>query len=62
MGDAGEADVDVDLLRQAARDFLAGRVGHDAVKELAAMDWTGDPTPVLDDLYLFGPADGDVLE
>jgi len=41
MGDAGEADVDVDLLRQAARDFLAGRVGHDAVKELAAMDWTG---------------------
>jgi alkylation response protein AidB-like acyl-CoA dehydrogenase len=41
MGDAGEADVDLDLLRQAARDFLTGRVGHDAVKELAAMDWTG---------------------
>lgn len=34
-------DVDLDLLRAAARDFLTGRVGQDSVKELAAMDWTG---------------------
>lgn len=34
-------DVDLDLLRAAARDFLTGRIGQDSVKELAAMDWTG---------------------
>lgn len=34
-------DVDLDLLREAARDFLSGRVAQDSVKELAAMDWTG---------------------
>src|SRR5687767_3422401 len=34
-------DVDLDLLREAARDFLTGRVAQDSLKELAAMDWTG---------------------
>lgn len=36
-----EDDIDLDLLRAAARDFLTGRGAHDSVKELAAMDWTG---------------------
>jgi alkylation response protein AidB-like acyl-CoA dehydrogenase len=36
-----DADVDLDLLRVAARDFLAGHATRDSVKELAAMDWTG---------------------
>ncbi len=35
------SDVDLDLLRGAARDFLAGRGAKDSLKELAAMDWTG---------------------
>jgi hypothetical protein len=26
------------------------------------MDWSNDPTPVLDYLYLFGPAAADVVE
>lgn len=34
-------DVDLDLLRAGARDFLTGRAAQDSVKELAAMDWTG---------------------
>lgn len=34
-------DIDLDLLRAAARDFLTGRGAQDSVKELAAMDWTG---------------------
>ena len=34
-------DVDLDLLRESARDFLAGRAEKDSVKDLAAMDWTG---------------------
>ena len=41
MADADEGDVDLDLLRAAARDFLTGRGAQDSVKELAAMDWTG---------------------
>jgi alkylation response protein AidB-like acyl-CoA dehydrogenase len=36
-----EDDIDLDLLRAAARDFLTGRGTQDSVKELAAMDWTG---------------------
>jgi alkylation response protein AidB-like acyl-CoA dehydrogenase len=34
-------DVDLDLLRESARDFLADRGQKDSVKDLAAMDWTG---------------------
>jgi len=41
MGDADEGDVDLDLLRAAARDFLTGRLAQNSLKELAAMDWTG---------------------
>jgi alkylation response protein AidB-like acyl-CoA dehydrogenase len=41
MADEDSADVDLDLLRAEAREFLAGRGARDSVKELAAMDWTG---------------------
>ena len=34
-------DVDLDLLRESARAFLADRGEKDSVKGLAAMDWTG---------------------
>jgi alkylation response protein AidB-like acyl-CoA dehydrogenase len=34
-------DVDLDLLRQSARAFLAERGERDSVKDLAALDWTG---------------------
>lgn len=34
-------DVDLGLLRESARDFLAQRGETDSVKGLAAMDWTG---------------------
>lgn len=34
-------DVDLDLLRESAREFLAGRGEKESVKDLAAMDWTG---------------------
>ena len=39
--DEDEDDIDLDLLRDAAREFLCGRVAQDSLKELAAMDWTG---------------------
>src|SRR6266571_5168459 len=30
--------------------------------QLAALDWSGDPVPVLDHLVVFGPAVADVIE
>ena len=41
MADLDSADVDLDLLRASAREFLAGRGQKGSVKCLAAMDWTG---------------------
>lgn len=37
----GDDDVDLDLLRASAREFLAERGERASVKELAAMDWSG---------------------
>jgi alkylation response protein AidB-like acyl-CoA dehydrogenase len=34
-------EVDLDFLRESAREFLAGRGEKDSLKDLAAMDWTG---------------------
>ncbi|OJZ74378.1 acyl-CoA dehydrogenase [Mycobacterium paraffinicum] len=36
-----DEDVDLDLLRASAREFLAERGDRGTVKDLAAMDWTG---------------------
>lgn len=41
MADEDSADVDLDLLRASAREYLAGRSEKGSVKDLAAMDWTG---------------------
>lgn len=49
-------------LRTTRFDALRWRTGRRSRRQLAAMDWTGDPTPLLDHLYLFGPADADVIE
>ncbi|GAB3223769.1 acyl-CoA dehydrogenase family protein [Mycolicibacterium hippocampi] len=36
-----DSDVDLDLLRSSAREFLAERGEKDSVEDLARMDWTG---------------------
>ncbi|MHC9296092.1 maleylpyruvate isomerase family mycothiol-dependent enzyme [Mycobacterium sp. LTG2003] len=41
---------------------LRWRTGRRSRAQLAAMAWSGDPTPVLDSLYLFGPANTDLIE
>jgi hypothetical protein len=38
------------------------RTGRRSRAQLAAMDWSDDPTPVLDHLYMFGPAETDIVE
>ncbi len=41
MGRDDEDDLDLDLVRVSAREFLAGRADKDSVGDLAAMDWLG---------------------
>jgi len=38
------------------------RMGRRSRDQLAALDWSGDPAPVLDHLVVFGPARTDILE
>ncbi len=38
------------------------RMGRRSRSQLAAMAWSGDPTPILDGLTIFGPAVADVIE
>ena len=49
-------------LRTTRFETLRWRTGRRSRAQLAAMDWSGDPAPVLDHLYLFGPARADVVE
>jgi hypothetical protein len=58
-GPEGGAEI---RLRTSRFDALRWRTGRRSRAQLAAMDWFDDPTPVLDHLYLFGPAATDVVE
>jgi uncharacterized protein (TIGR03083 family) len=49
-------------LRTTRFEALRWRTGRRSRAQLADMDWSGDPTPVLDHLYMFGPADADIVE
>ena len=37
-------------------------LGRRSTAEVAAMDWEGDPAPVVDHLHFFGPATADVVD
>jgi uncharacterized protein (TIGR03083 family) len=41
---------------------LRWRMGRRSKAQLAALDWSGDPTPVIDHLAIFSPAERDILE
>ncbi|MDP9165901.1 MAG: hypothetical protein M3O32_07550 [Actinomycetota bacterium] len=43
-------------------DALRWRTGRRSRAQLAAMDWSDDPSPVLEHLFLFGPANVDAVE
>jgi uncharacterized protein (TIGR03083 family) len=55
------ADAEI-RLRTTRFEGLRWRTGRRSRAQLAAMDWSDDPTPVLDHLFLFGPASTDVDE
>lgn len=50
------------VLRTTLFESLRWRTGRRSIAQLARMDWSADPAPVLNHLCLFGPATQDVLE
>jgi hypothetical protein len=58
-GPEGDAEIG---LRTTRFEALRWRTGRRSRAQLAAMDWSADPAPVLDHLYMFGPADIDIDE
>ena len=59
LGPEGEAAVVLRTDRFAA---FRWRLGRRSRRQLAALDWSGDPAPVLDHLVVFGPAATDIDE
>jgi uncharacterized protein (TIGR03083 family) len=49
-------------LRTTRFEALRWRTGRRSRAQLTAMDWSADPSPLLDHLYLFGPATADLVE
>lgn len=49
-------------LKTTRFESIRWRTGRRSRRQLAAMAWSGDPAPVLDHLYLFGPATADLVE
>jgi Mycothiol maleylpyruvate isomerase N-terminal domain len=43
-------------------DAFRWRMGRRSRAQLAALDWSGDPAPVLDHLTVFGPSAADIIE
>lgn len=43
-------------------DAFRWRMGRRSRAQLAALDWSGDPAPVLDHLTVFGPSPVDIIE
>lgn len=50
------------VLRTTKFEALRWRTGRRSRAQLAAMDWSADPAPVLGHLCLFGPSTEDIIE
>ena len=59
LGPDGEPPLGLTTTRFEA---LRWRMGRRSQAQLAALDWSGDPAPVIDHLAIFGPAERDILE
>ena len=59
---AGPDGEPVLTLRTTRFEAFRWRMGRRSRDQLAALDWSGDPAPVLDHLVVFGPARTDIIE
>jgi uncharacterized protein (TIGR03083 family) len=54
---------DPELVLHTTRfDTMRWRLGRRSRSQLQELDWSGDPTPILDQLFIFGPSATDILE
>jgi hypothetical protein len=60
--DLGPEEEPALVLRTERFAALRWRMGRRSRAQLAGLDWTGDPTPVLDHLVVFGPSPADITE
>lgn len=58
-GPAGGPEIELTTTRFEA---LRWRTGRRSRAQLATMNWSGDPAPIIDELYLFGPTPVDLVE
>jgi uncharacterized protein (TIGR03083 family) len=61
-GPAGGGEEPVLGLTTTRFEAFRWRMGRRSREQLAALDWSGDPAPVLDHLVVFGPARTDIVE
>ena len=57
-----EPDPAVARLATTPFELLRIRLGRRSEAQVLALDWTGDPRPVLPGLFVFGPAERDLVE
>jgi uncharacterized protein (TIGR03083 family) len=50
------------LLRTTCFETLRWRLGRRSRSQVQGLDWSGDPAPVIDQLFIFGPSPTDVVE
>jgi uncharacterized protein (TIGR03083 family) len=63
LGPEGEAaGEEVIVLRTGRFEAMRWRMGRRSRAQLAVLDWSGDPAPVLDHLVVFGPSPADIAE
>ena len=58
---AGDSDL-VLCLSTSPFEVFRFRLGRRSPRQMRQMDWTGDPTPVLDHMVIFGPEPYDLVE
>jgi uncharacterized protein (TIGR03083 family) len=58
----GPAEGEPVVLRTTCWEAFRWRMGRRSPAQLAAMDWSADPSEFLDQLCIFGPAKADVIE
>ena len=58
-GEGGAPELE---LRTSAWEAFRFRLGRRSRAQLAGMEWTGDPRPILDRLTIFGPSPVDIVE
>jgi len=49
-------------LQTSSFEVMRFRLGRRSLRQVAALRWTGDPAPVLESLFTFGPAERDLVE